>query len=503
MAEITIADLLTWDHRFALDDPSGYYSTRGSLSRDLEREVTWGVTLRASMPILPPIRGGEVVIMPDRILSESGVRHEEIMREVVARGATGVIVDGPVDVPEPLVAIWSESIPPDLESDINRLLTEQRGLIYQRGTDLGRMLSQANALGASVGDIVQKTADALGVEVAVAHPRDGVAQASAGFDVGRQMEPDGPLPTKGWVGPCYVTRLVGGSSLFLGPVNGDDRAMVRIVAERIAVAVESAQSHANDVRPRGNARSAALAGLLMESSDEVGRVAGSLGLPSNGVFQVVLAGPEVDRLSIHRELSGGGTVHDAGEVDGFSAILVEYPTGMTRHLRGQVMPAPTSESAGVWTVYSTRIGGTSGIPTAAGQARFLASLVQSGLITPGQIRFDSPANVGIYRLLFPLWGSGALQSYAADTLGDLIERDRRGILQETLLAFLESGGSQIEAARLLGVHRNTLAYRLKQIGEMTGANPTHPHERLSLHVALIASKLPPSPRGTVPAAQSG
>ena len=176
-------------------------------------------------------------------------------------------------------------------------------------------------------------------------------------------------------------------------------------------------------------------------------------------------------------------------------MVVEYPTGMIRELRGQVQPAHGPFSQDVWTVFSTRVGGTSEIPTAAGQARFLAALVQNGLIEPGQIRFDSPAHVGVYRLLFPLWGSGALQSYAADTLGDLIEGDRRGTLQETLLAFLESGGSQIEAARVLGVHRNTLAYRLKQIAELTGANPTHPQERLSLHVALIASKLPPSPRG--------
>ena len=83
MAEITIADLLSWDDRFHLDDPSGYYSTRASKTQDLDREVTWGVTLRASMPVLPAIRGGEVVIMPDRILSESGVRPDEIMREIL------------------------------------------------------------------------------------------------------------------------------------------------------------------------------------------------------------------------------------------------------------------------------------------------------------------------------------------------------------------------------------------------------------------------------------
>jgi DNA-binding PucR family transcriptional regulator len=96
-------------------------------------------------------------------------------------------------------------------------------------------------------------------------------------------------------------------------------------------------------------------------------------------------------------------------------------------------------------------------------------------------------------LLFPLWGSGELEGYARDTLGDLVGRDKRGTLRRTLLAYLEAGGSQVDAAARLGVHRNTLAYRLKQIAELTGTDPTKPQSHLALHMALLASVLPAAP----------
>ena len=50
------------------------------------------------------------------------------------------------------------------------------------------------------------------------------------------------------------------------------------------------------------------------------------------------------------------------------------------------------------------------------------------------------------------------------------------------------------AARL-GIHRNTLAYRLKQIAALTGRDPTDPGCRLLLHLALLAATLPPAPEG--------
>ena len=48
-------------------------------------------------------------------------------------------------------------------------------------------------------------------------------------------------------------------------------------------------------------------------------------------------------------------------------------------------------------------------------------------------------------------------------------------------------------ARQLNIHRNTLAYRLKQIADYTRRDPADPSARLTLHLALLGSMLPPAP----------
>ncbi len=148
---------------------------------------------------------------------------------------------------------------------------------------------------------------------------------------------------------------------------------------------------------------------------------------------------------------------------------------------------------GRWTALSGPILGAAQIPEAARQARFVAALIEHGLIDGETMRFDRVADVGVYRLLYPLWGLPELDAFAADALGKLLTADRRGTLRSTLLAYLEAGGSQVEAAARLGVHRNTLSYRLKQIGTLTGAEPINPESHLALHMALLASMLPPAP----------
>lgn len=65
-------------------------------------------------------------------------------------------------------------------------------------------------------------------------------------------------------------------------------------------------------------------------------------------------------------------------------------------------------------------------------------------------------------------------------LGRPGETNRR--LRETALAVLRAGGSAREAAVSLGVHKNTVLYRLPQIEELL----THPldERRLPLEMAL-------------------
>jgi PucR family transcriptional regulator, purine catabolism regulatory protein len=64
-----------------------------------------------------------------------------------------------------------------------------------------------------------------------------------------------------------------------------------------------------------------------------------------------------------------------------------------------------------------------------------------------------------------------------------------------LLVYLSTGGSHVDAAAKLEIHRNTLAYRLRQIAALTGRDPSDPSTWLVLHLALLAASLPPSPSG--------
>jgi DNA-binding PucR family transcriptional regulator len=133
------------------------------------------------------------------------------------------------------------------------------------------------------------------------------------------------------------------------------------------------------------------------------------------------------------------------------------------------------------------------LPGAAREARYVAALVAAGLIPGPVARFDLLSDLGPYLLLYRLWGTPELASFATETLGELPARDRRGTLRKTLLAYLATGGSHVDAAARLGIHRNTLSYRLKQISSLTGREPTNPSTQLVFHLALLASTMPAAP----------
>jgi hypothetical protein len=64
----------------------------------------------------------------------------------------------------------------------------------------------------------------------------------------------------------------------------------------------------------------------------------------------------------------------------------------------------------------------------------------------------------------------------------------RAALVETLTAYLEAGGSLEGAGRALFVHPNTVRYRLRQVGDVTGLEPTRPRDAQALGVALILGR---------------
>lgn len=100
-------------------------------------------------------------------------------------------------------------------------------------------------------------------------------------------------------------------------------------------------------------------------------------------------------------------------------------------------------------------------------------------------------DLSVYRLLFKMSEHPDLISFCDETLGALIEYDRRqnSNLVETLEAFFEHHGNLSQTAETLFIHRNTLQYRMERIAEVAGIDLDNPETRLALQLALKAYRL--------------
>ncbi len=65
----------------------------------------------------------------------------------------------------------------------------------------------------------------------------------------------------------------------------------------------------------------------------------------------------------------------------------------------------------------------------------------------------------------------------------------KGTLIETLDAYFGHGASIEGAARVLFVHANTVRYRLRQAGDLTGLTPTVPRHAFTIEIALALGRL--------------
>ncbi len=104
----------------------------------------------------------------------------------------------------------------------------------------------------------------------------------------------------------------------------------------------------------------------------------------------------------------------------------------------------------------------------------------------GEGNLHSFARLGIYRLLFHLYGQKELANFYSETLGPLLDANSRGngALIETLEGFFRCNGNLSETARSMHLHRNSLLYRLGRIEELLGRSLEDPELRLSLQIAL-------------------
>lgn len=485
--DVTVGDLLALEPR--LVPLSCARTEAGDTGAANEREVSWAVSVRATPPHLPQLRGGEILMVPARVAAAVGGDLPALLREAETRAASAVVFDRDEWFDEldlaagsvPLLLHWTGTQTADAETTINRLLTEFRGDLYRIGSDLERRMTDLTVAGGGLEALLRSAGEAIAVPLAA---RDALGRVLAA--AGEEQEPD--------TGLGIERTLTSGVTLALGPAASPRSIAARFFADRIAQAAIAAMQRDEAARPRGSQRVEAVARLLTADGSgaaERRRAALALGLDPDGLFVVAVSRGASDAV-LARALSTIGTILPAGcdERTRRSLIVVSGRTE-PESMASRVLDAKrrwkvdrSGEDA--FLALSAPASGVQGLTAAASEARFLAALQERSSASPRAVSFESVDDVGSLRLLFHLRDTNLLRQFVSDAIGPLQRHDRRGTLRATLRAFLESGGSQVEAALRLGIHRNTLAYRLRRIAELIGRDVADPGSWLTLHLALRA-----------------
>ncbi len=176
-------------------------------------------------------------------------------------------------------------------------------------------------------------------------------------------------------------------------------------------------------------------------------------------------------------------------VVGFSAEVVGLVPA-TRETAAQVvtelLAAVTGDRGGgrrsFCTGISRVIDSVDQLPTAYDQAR-KAVVVGRRTRGPGAVaHFDT---LGVHRLLSLVSDPDELRSFAAETLGRLVEETPDAVdLRGTLQALLDTNCNVAETARALHFHYNTLRYRIAKLESIVGPFTTDPELRLDVALAL-------------------
>lgn len=144
-------------------------------------------------------------------------------------------------------------------------------------------------------------------------------------------------------------------------------------------------------------------------------------------------------------------------------------------------PAGAVAANGVTAGVSDPVRGLAEVPAAWGQA------VASARAAAAQPRLGPVAQwaeIGPYRMLAAL-AAGPVDDPATRALLSPAHRE----LARTAEVFLDCAGQAGRAAAALGVHRQTLYYRLGRVEQLTGLDLDTGEDRLLLHMALKAARL--------------
>lgn len=490
--DLTLDDLVRWQPgRFRLLQPEA--NPRAALAV----ELSWAAMIRAGTPVLPQLRGGELIIVPAARLRELREREDigwqQILSQLASFEPAGVLTDDRgVEPPPGLIFLTSdEPLTDDIEARLNREIIERRGDLYALGSELARELSAASIRGVDLESLLEIAAQIGEIAIALVAASGAVIARSRAdlLPEGLPLDPDRPgIPFfhAGYEWVSHPVRSLGlpeGVFLVGGiePEAPADRA--RLVLEQTAESLGMLFDRLPPVETLSRQREIErlleqiiVHGTLTPAAKRrFAHLAAGLGLEAP--FRL-LSGPAVGERH-------GGTARELR----FHHAGLEFLVVTDAHYREMGRSDPQL-------VASASVERVEDLAAHLPAVRAVAELMCAGVLGTGPVDLAESASEAapLALLLAGLASEQAaqtLRAYADAHLAALeaYDRERGADLLQTLEAYLRAGASVAGAAAALGVHRNTLAYRIARIEEVGALDLDDPETRFDLQLALMIRRV--------------
>lgn len=464
------------------------------------------VSLRATLPAFPELRGGELALVSPRqaLALDERLTLPSIVGRLADVPVAAIAVLGPIEVAARDAASVAElplvELPPDtdlraLERDAQRLMSDADLQIERWASQLYSDLTQRVVDGAGVSGVVRRLSERTGLSVAcfgingALRAQHGQGSARAVFEL---LRPDSPGERQLLGQQVYVESIgESGWLALVGPaLDRWDRLAARQGAAALALELAKEQAVKDaEARVRGDLVRTILSGTPVDP-ESLNSQAAELGYrldqpyvalviaPANGESPATLQ-TSLERLLLQRKLR-------APLLQREDSMLVFVPAGGGGQ-SSQTLVEALSES------YPVTAGISGPAPTASHWPRALDEAEQAlalGRQLFGEKSVTAFADLGVYRLLLAQRDSSELWRFYRDTLGPILDHGSTGAdLIETLEGYFLARGNVSRAAALLHIHRNTLIYRLQRICEMTGIDWDRAEDQLALQLALKAHRV--------------
>ena len=472
----------------------------------LGRAVEWVSSLRATQPLFPDLREGYLAIARMSYLRglSPQVSHHELIDGLDKVGAVALAIDEPVS-PDAValadkLALSLLLLPAGvdlhaLERAILRALLDHEGQLARRETEIAAQLRQRyGAMGLQA--VLDQVAHATQGEV-ILEDSQGAIKSSAGASHGLKdiRELSIPVDAAGRALGRLLLRIAKARQHPLDIAHGRQAAII--------CGLELLQQQTR--RETKERLGADLVEQILDGSLGAKTVATRLSRlgydasPGRHHLVVALGGPvqSVDEASIE---TAGRDLRWLAQREGAVALTLKYREDTLllcsfaadvpeRRVRGWVKEAFTvCVGKGLGVGLSRLIDGVLGLAEGIRQARGACHL---GLRIAGRQGPFDYAELGLYRLLAGLRDREELVHFYEETLGplDRYDREHNTELLRTLQVFFDHHGNASQTAKALFVHRNTLNYRLRRIGEITDLDLGDAEARLNAQVALRIHRL--------------